>query len=308
MDSYSLNDLPNQVKNGKITKKEAVNIISSFICTNYKAFNLQKYDEDFRSDLVMVILERGEKLLDTYNPELGDFFTYLYSYILSQAHTKIRSLTHKKMIENVTLSESANFISEKEYKYKNIKNYYLSEKIVPYAPNTASKEELKKIFNDLRTDSTDKKILILAMKSSFYLSDAQILKVCKIYNLKAEDFYMTIQYFKHSIEKKIEKRNKQEESRNYSYYHHKKYLNEMSKIEQSNDESEIDKSLKKNQISSKEIKHYKNWKRLNKKFSEGYMILRPTTKTIADILGICERQVNYYITSAKKEEDDKDKN
>ena len=52
-----------------------------------------------------------------------------------------------------------------------------------------------------------------------------------------------------------------------------------------------------------EKKHTKNWIKLNKTFEEGHLYLRPTNKTVANLLGICERQVAYYIKSAKKEID-----
>jgi hypothetical protein len=42
---------------------------------------------------------------------------------------------------------------------------------------------------------------------------------------------------------------------------------------------------------------------LNKAFEEGHLYLRPTNKTIANLLGICERQVAYYIKCAKREYD-----
>ena len=52
-----------------------------------------------------------------------------------------------------------------------------------------------------------------------------------------------------------------------------------------------------------ERKHAKNWQNLNKSFEDGHLYLRPTNKTVADILGICERQVAYYIKTAKNDFD-----
>ena len=52
-----------------------------------------------------------------------------------------------------------------------------------------------------------------------------------------------------------------------------------------------------------ERKHARNWIKLNKSFEEGHLYMRPTNKTVANLLGICERQVAYYINSAKKEID-----
>ena len=49
-----------------------------------------------------------------------------------------------------------------------------------------------------------------------------------------------------------------------------------------------------------------NWKRLNRAFENGLLYLRPTTKTVANLMGICERQVSYYINTAKKEIEEMD--
>lgn len=298
MNSYLLNELPKQIENGIITKKDAVNKISIFICNNYKVFNLQKFDEDFRSEIVMYFLEHGEHILDNFKPELGDLFTYLYTYISSLTYTKRRTLAKKRITEIFAISECQNLYSEKEYNYSKLKPAELQETKVPYAINKISQNELKKIFEKIRNDNTDKRILVLALKSSFYITDTQIQKVCKIYNLRADDFYKTIQYFKDSLVDKVDKRQKELERRNTAYYHHRKYLNQISKLEEDNDYHDDLLFLK---LINKEQKHSKNWIRINNKFIKGYLYLRPSAKAIADILGICERQVNYYVNSAKNE-------
>ena len=65
----------------------------------------------------------------------------------------------------------------------------------------------------------------------------------------------------------------------------------------------INADHKRMKFQSLENKHRKNWKRLNSSFEKGIMQLRPTNKTIADILGICERQVTYCINSIREEAD-----
>ena len=57
----------------------------------------------------------------------------------------------------------------------------------------------------------------------------------------------------------------------------------------------------KNRILQLENRHYLNWQKLNGKFEEGFMYLRPTNRTIGELLDMSERQVCYYINSAKKE-------
>ena len=54
-------------------------------------------------------------------------------------------------------------------------------------------------------------------------------------------------------------------------------------------------------LKEKEIRYKNKWKNLNKSFEKGLLNLRPTNKTIADLLGICERQVTYCLSCARKE-------
>lgn len=298
MESYDLNSFPELLKSGILTQQEAVNKICSFMVNNYRVFNLQKYDEDFRSDLIISFLENGIKFLNSYKPEIGDFFTFLYCYINSMVTTRIRALTQKTLKENVTLAEGINIIPEKEYKYSKI-TYQVSEiPKAPYSYKPTNVEELKKIFSKLNDDNTDKKILVLAMKSSYYLSDTQISKISSMYNLKKDDFYKAIQYFKDTLIDKSEKRAKAEERRNFAYYHHKKYNMQIENLSKS-DNNNV--RILQQELSFKQNKHKKNWQKMNKKLEEGYLYLRPTTKSIADVLGICERQVTYYINCAKKD-------
>ena len=47
---------------------------------------------------------------------------------------------------------------------------------------------------------------------------------------------------------------------------------------------------------------------LNKKIFESTNYLKPTNKDISDALGLCERQVNYYVKAIKRLTDDSSNN
>lgn len=302
MNSYLLNSIPDQINQGIITKEQAIKEVAAFICKNYKVFELQKYDDDFRSEIIVSFLEHGESFLNLFNPEIGDFFTFLYCYINSMISSKIRSCINKTTKEKVTIEESINSYQEKIENYTY--TFYQLKDVpkVPYTYNQPSKEELIEFFKDLSSEQIDKEILVLAMKSSFYLSDNQIKKVCKIYNLDEQKFYDVIIYLKNTIQKKTERRTKAEERRNYSYYHHLRCSKTLENID-----NNFDEYHKREIIEYKKNIHYKNWKNLNNKFEDGYLFLRPTNKTIAELLGICERQVSYYINCAKNKDKNKKK-
>lgn len=302
MNSYLLNEIPLKLNKGLITREQAIKQIAAFICKNYRVFDLQKYDDDFRSELLVSFLEHGESFLNLFDPSIGDFFTFLYCYIHSMVNSKIRTQIHRTTKEKITIDESINTYQEKLEHYQH--TFYQLKELpkVPYAYKQPSKEELIDFFKDLSSEQIDKEILVLAMKSSFYISDNQIKKVCKIYNLDEQKFHDVLIYLKNTIQRKTERRQKAEERRNYSYYHQKRCSQVLNNID-----NNFDDYLKREQVEYKKNIHYKNWKNLNNKFEDGFLFLRPTNKTIAELLGICERQVSYYINCAKNKDKTKNK-
>ena len=296
MTSKELETITHLLQEGKITQKEAVNHITTFVIKNYPVFGLHKYDEDFRSEIQLLLLERGVNFLASYNSELSDFFTYLYCYVLNLIHTKKRNLAKSFIKENLTVSEGADYINELKHQYTIINYNNFEKPKIPYSFNTIKPEYLKEIFSPLSNDNCDKKILVLALKSCFFLTDEHIAHISRIYKISPDDLYMAVQYCKDSVLKKAENHDRAIERRNFAYYHHKKYDYQLERMKQRNE------SYKSEQFMRKYNKYMKSWINLNQRFHEGYLILRPTSKTIAEILGISERLVSYYIARAKHEQ------
>ena len=74
-----------------------------------------------------------------------------------------------------------------------------------------------------------------------------------------------------------------------------KELADMDK--EKNDEISL---IKKDAFERKFEKTTKCWKNLNEKLQSGFRNIRPTNKVVANLTGICERQVSYYIKNAKE--------
>lgn len=293
------NELPQKLADGLLSQREVLNQLCSFVTQNYPLFGLQKYDEDTRQEIMLGVVEKGIHIISVYNPEIGDFFTFFYCHVCSIINTLAKKNTSSYLQDRLNMVEGINTVNEKTVKYHKIdfQNFEVSK--APMNRKKLSPEELQQALKELQLNASDKKIIILALKSSYYLTDEQIERLCSIYKIKPEYFYNMIQYCKDSIQKKSERRAKTQERRNFAYYHHRRYktlLDDMLK-EPENEQNVI--------LSSKferlEKKHEKNWLNLNKSFEEGHLYLRPTNKTVANLLGICERQVAYYIKCAKKE-------
>ena len=203
------------------------------------------------------------------------------------------------MKEKLSIQESIDSFDEKNFRYHRIDFNTIDLPKAPYAAKKVSADELKDALKTLTSKQKDKKIMVLALKASFYLTDEQIERICKFYDLKPEYFYSMVQHCKETLFSKNDKREKYMERRNFAYYHHRRYCRILYNLED-NDNLEEQDYLRKRYL-RREKKHLHNWARLNNAFQKGHLYLRPTNKTVANLLGICERQVNYYIHCAKRD-------
>lgn len=301
MEKVNLNLIPIQIEKGIITTKEAVNIISQFVSLNYPVFGLQKYDEDFRSDIVLDILEKGESFMEGYDKTRGDFFTYLFYQIKSFVHARARLSAKKNLASTIAMPEKIEQIEEKEFIYKSIdyntfEQKYLGIPKVPYAyKQEITAEDLRKTFENVRGD---KKLLVVAIKSAYYITDIQIKKICDFYKIDENEFFKAIQYCRNGLMIKAEKKLKLQERRDSAYFHHKNLETQIRSIEEKLEEKD---NFIKEEFKSRDERYCKYWETLNRQLEAGLLSLRPTNKTVASLLGICERQVAYYINCLKNQ-------
>ena len=310
MKKEDFSQLFDDVKNGVIEKKEALGKLGDFIQKNYPMFGLHRYDEDFRAELLVSFLERGDKLFDTYNPKKTDFFKFFFYYILGLISSTKRYMVRKSIKETLIFEENVISYSTREKNYS-IQNTFKSRML--YSNKKKSKEykpddfeQLKDIFSKISSKSTDKKVLVLALKSCFYLTEIQIKKVCELYHLEEKIIYDSIQYCKMSVISKSMKLQKILERRNYNYFHHRKCEKRITELEECVDRAET--KIIKDRLVKLDGIHYNHWQALNRKFSEGFLYLRPTNQTIADLLSISVRQVSYYLKLARNEIQNNSKN
>lgn len=296
-DIFLLEQLPQKLCEGKITEKQAINFICTFIMKNYRLFSLYKYDEDFRQEVLVSVIERGQTIFKLYNPAMKNFFSFLYGFVSSVITAKIKIYAQNQIRQRVSIDECISQVEDCEYRYSTLTCSQLEEPKVPYAANKVPAEELRSALTRL-SQISDKRILVVALKSSFYLTDDQIIKLSNFYKLNPDHLYAMVQYCKDSILTRTLRRKKVEERRNYAYYHHKKCRTIIENLRYDNDYA---KRILLAKLIYKEQKHRKNWIRLNNSFEHGILNLRPTNKTVAQLLGICERQVSYYLTLARKE-------
>ncbi len=225
-------------------------------------------------------------------------------------------------IEYLKMSESICNYENKIEAYKNIKYEDFERPKVPYSYKPISYKDfqiacktdsyhIKKVINsetsvfseDIKEKLKDYSpkmiqniIMVLALKSSYYITDEQIEKISRLLNISSVTLHQMIQEIKYQMERRICNKEKIEIRRNRAYFMHKRFKCQM----EWNESNTVDPEYENLSLNKKYQKNTKNWNNLNHQLEEGKIHIRPTTKLIAKILGMSPRQVTYYQTTARK--------
>lgn len=297
----NLNLLPQMIASGVITTKEGVNELASFICVNYKIFGLHKYDEDFRNDIIVEVLEKGENIFSNFKPESGDFFNYIYCFVKSKILLTLKRQAKSIVNEKFTFQEAITSYNDNCSKYNYIDTADYRSGTIPFNYHKITAEELKEGLKNCKLEEYDKGIFFLSIKAAYDLDDSQIIKIAKIYNIDLNLFYNLIQYMREFVLAKKMRLDECIERRNVKYYKHRKYLEQ---IEYLNSHDVSNSFLKKLILERKDSVQLTNLNKSNIKFENGFIYLRPPTRIIAEICNISERQINYYLHCLKKDKID----
>ena len=296
-DLKSIEDIPILVSSGKITLKDGVGYIAEEIFLCPFRFSLQNYDEDFRSDIVETFLEKGHLVLERYKPSVGEFRPYLFAFVHGLILTKRRNTARHQISElsvKQYFSDSTLLISETSVSLSAFPDE------LPVR-NTASSGT--RLWNLLRrgpqyaATPDAKTALILALKSSFYIPSDTIDRISSFCGVDSEEMHTLVDRLNIKLDRRALMRKRLISKRDDAYYFHRRYLLQMKYG--NSDHTDM------GTVYRKYLRQTKIWKNRNFDLSECRFRVCPTNKTVADILGICERQVSYYIRRARDIEDSK---
>lgn len=303
MKSIDLNEIPNLLKEKKMSQEEGINFLTNFISENYFIFGNRLRDEDFRSEVILSFLEKSNSLFEKYNEERGTFFSYFYSYIQNSASYLIKLKQKESILKKISRFELEQNYSNKMKKEEPLK---VEENNVQYCSKKISKENIKKTLTEITKKKTkyEKIILTLALKNSFYLTDNLIKKVSNFLKIDATLLSEIIMNYKNEMENKILRRDKVFSKRDKSYFIHKKCEKEIDELKtKQNLDFDTDMQYAANQKLEKlyyvNQKHITKWNAINKEILEGKINIKPSNHSIANMMGICERQVSYYLFCVK---------
>ncbi|MBO4857305.1 MAG: hypothetical protein J5527_02180 [Treponema sp.] len=321
MEQFDLNKIPEQINSGEISRSCAVHQLAMFLSKNPALFGLNKKDEDFKSEVILLFLEKGEATIELYNPNYGTFFTYFFCFIKSLTNSVKRSRAAKEVQEYHSISESITGYDQKEERYSKIdyKEFEMPKAPLSYKPvspeafqiackesqynisdflekdDDESLDHLKEKLQMLSPSMAERILIVLALKSAYYISDRQIKTISEICKLNSDEFQNTIQQLKQELIYREANKMNLELRRNKAYYHHKKYKSRLEWTKLNRDDFSEQERLA---LITKYNRQTENWIKLNAQLKKGIINIRPTNKRIASVLGLCERQISYYIRNA----------
>ena len=320
MNQTELNKLPELVQKGKMSPVYASHKLALYVKENLSLFGLNKKDEDFKSDIIVMLLEKTEQLFEQYNPQYGCFFTYFFCFIKSLINSETKKIASQKVIDFLEINDCITSYEQHEEAYKLINYHDFEYRKVPFAYKPVSAqslkiscnrepyhikeflnqndEDFKKLQENLKKISpalAEKILLVLALKSAYYITDSQITKIAEICHLDINNFHAIVMNLKSDLIEREKSKNKIEIRRNKAYFQHRKYRSRIEWAEATKDDFS---PYEKHKLSNKYDKQTKTWKTLNQQLKKGIINIRPTNKAIAKALGMCERQISFYIKNA----------
>ena len=287
----NLNNLILQVKLGKITPQQGLNLLVEDIQTFPFLYGLQQYDEEFKSEFILKLLQAGPGFFERYREENGQFKTYIYSLIKYQIQDLLRSMKkdtiREKNVEKMSVmdyEESIDKYSKDEYNlsFVNFKPYKpVKTELPPYLRNNPllCDQNYKKLFSEKgkerKINKLKKTALVLALKSCYYLTDENCREISKLCNISYESLDTVVQELKDSTNRKEAKFKQLQESRDKSFQL-KCMFNE--KLNEETNEN-VKEKLKKNYEY-----HTKHWISKNEILKQGSVLPSPTNKKLAETL------------------------
>ena len=164
--------------------------LTYYVYRNYAAFNLAGMDEDVRSNFILNLFSLMEKICQNYNPKTSQLYGYLQCCVKRRRQSENKKLAKLTAQESMILFDSGTMLN---LPYEN--DRYRSF----YAPKD---EEAFSIPTQI-DEKTIQHLPVLALKSSWYLTDDIIDKLCKICNLNKENFIKIVEILNSKIEKRI---------------------------------------------------------------------------------------------------------
>ncbi len=271
-----VNEIYEDYEKGLLSSKDASNKILVCLFKSPKLFGLYNMGEDEQSEFLLYLLEHMQNILLKYRRDLSTFSTYITSNIISLKKSWFREFYHKKAKQ-----ESI------KYYIKTEEDYLMCENSVEYNPSAILDSHCN-LQNLKKKDALT--ILILALKSCYYLTPNHIFTLAKITNYTEEDLFELKETLEKLMKKKIDSAEEKKERINLSYIKRNSCRLELDFVDEN---SYVAKRLRNN------YNHYsRNWN-YNMKSLKKLKGIKPSNGQLAQVLHMKEHAVYKILKEAK---------
>lgn len=314
MQNCNVEQIAQDVADGVLTEDDGARKLMETIFTHKTLFGLYSLDEDQFLDFLIYEFPKFKAIFSHYDKKCGTFFSFLLGSIRSAFRT-----WKKRMVRNSLISKSFSASDELVYE-ESLNRYTLPEEALimqerndtvgevcspddvtttgPFHRNdgTISTRYKSPSIERRRIDCLRKKaMLILALKSSFYLDDSLVHKVSGATSCDEEELIAMRDRILKTLRSKISRRNACLRCRDNAFYFHRKYLLECNSLDSGTVWSEY--------IHQKYAKQTKTWREKNRRLSRKSYTLSATNCAVAKELGMSPRHIFYIIKQARQNMD-----
>lgn len=185
-------------KKGLCSEKDAVNAILSAIFNNKQFFCLEKLDEDNFSDYLLYFQERLPRFLELYEPERSRFSTYLRKLCATQLRSWYRQF-YRKYARDLALTTYA---LEENLTTLITEDPEEQFSLLDDQPNKEMTDFLKQVNRKVPLQT---KIMMLALKSASFLTNAHIAKICRLAEITEDELYEKLEIINRNLDAKLER-------------------------------------------------------------------------------------------------------
>ncbi len=279
-----IEEIPNLVKSGKLSRTEAGKILWQEIYFNPALYGIEDLSEDARSDFLLKHYRKICQLPDDFIPGATKFRTFIRVCIVNSKRPFKRQLFEKSLQEKFI-----NVFQNREY--ENTLNEYnkknAEENLVAQGEPASYAKRLR--LSGRRRQITKDTLLILLLKSCREASDSMIEKISKITGRSCNEIYSMLEKVKGDSEKRFDRQRTFIERRNSSFF--------------LKGRATIAKNCTKpgtaiyGRFCSQYEKQAKRYKR-QKKLLQGNF--QPSNSSVAQNLGISPRSISFYLKHADR--------
>jgi hypothetical protein len=266
--SLPLNDLRDQYTQGLLTRKDFEECIFKFLLENYKQFNLFNRDRDEFADYLCGLYPYLSRAIDTYKEAGSSFDAYICSIVRRSA--KVHHL--REVAHHVTEYACWEALAEEGVVTSGNMPAYLDAEEIP------------------KPVSNPRQVLILLLKSYFFVSDDFIVRVAPAIGVNIEKLTALLNKIHELCAERDEKILRLKEQLHVQYYRCVSYRKRLEAFSEYSPQSEL--------LHRYLERAYSNYATIKQRLAS--INLEPSNRQIAEVLGIPKGTVDSTLYALKR--------